>query len=488
MTIWARRKGIVMEKHGVTRRALAPLAAGAGLAITTSCGPESKAPKSRQFPKGFLWGAATSAFQVEGSLDADGRGASIWDVFQKNPRKIADGSTAAIATDSYRRYKDDVALLAGANLNAYRFSISWPRVLPDGAGQVNEKGLDYYRALTDALLEEDIAPYATLFHWDLPQALYEKGGWASRDTAKRLGDYAGLIAQKLGDRLKHFVVLNEAAVHTIIGHVLGIGAPGTKDAGLLGPVTHHQNLGQGLAIKALRAARGDLKVGTTMALAPSRAEGPWWHVRNLLPAYAFDAIWNGAYLDPLFKGSYPWVARSFLEPSLKDGDMVVTRQPVDFLGVNYYSPTYIKYDDSNPTHIGPGAVPAGVPLDAFRRAIDPSGLAEMLSRVREDYGNPPVLITENGCSDPLNKPAMLDDAFRVKYLRQHLEVVRSEMERGSPIGGFFTWTIIDNWEWESGFTAKFGLVAMDRATGVRTPRKSYAWFGELAKTGLLDRA
>jgi beta-glucosidase len=276
-------------------------------------------------------------------------------------------------------------------------------------------------------------------------------------------------------------------VHTIVGHVLGLQAPGLKNADLLGPVTHHQNLGQGLAIQALRAARNDLHIGTTMALAPSRAEGEWWNARNRLAAFGFDAIWNGAYLDPLLKGSYPWMARSFIEKSVKDGDMAITRQPVDFLGVNYYAPTYIKYDASNPSHIGPGAPPKGVELDAFGREIDPGGLGEMLARLRDDYGNPRVLVTENGCSDPLSAtaPAMLNDQFRIDYLRRHLEVTKLQMEKGSPIGGYFVWAPIDNWEWEQGFTAKFGLCAMDRATGVRTPKASYRWYANLAKTGLL---
>jgi beta-glucosidase len=229
-----------------------------------------------------------------------------------------------------------VALLKGANLGAYRFSISWSRVMPTGEGQANDKGLDYYSRLTDALLEANITPYATLFHWDLPQALYEKGGWKSRDTPKRLGDYASLIADKLGDRIKHFIILNEAAVHTIIGHVIGQQAPGTRDPDALAPVTHHQNLGQGLAMQALRARRHDLKVGTTMALMPSRAAGPWWALRNILPAHAFDAIWNGAYLDPLLKGSYPWLIQSLIGDVVKPGDLAITKQPVDFLGVNYY--------------------------------------------------------------------------------------------------------------------------------------------------------
>ena len=478
---------------GISRRALAPLALGSVAAATAACSPrapQSEEPASRVFPPGFLWGAATSAFQTEGALDADGRGATIWDVFARDRAHIVDGSDASLATDSYRRYADDVALLAGAGLSAYRFSIAWSRVLPQGAGAVNAKGLDFYKRLVDALLARNIAPYATLFHWDLPQALFEKGGWASRDTAYRLADYAGVVAHHLGDRLKNFIVLNEAAVHTIVGHLLGLQAPGLKDAALLGPVTHHQNLWQGLAIKALRAARADLRIGTTMALAPSRPAGAWWDVQNILPAYAFDAIWNGAYLDPLLKGRYPWAARSFVDASVKDGDMGLTRQPIDFLGVNYYAPTYIQFDKANPSYIGPGLPPKGVELDAFGRQIDPSGLSEILARVREDYGNTPVLITENGCSDPLSAAAaaIRDDGFRIVYLRRHLEAVKRAVEEGSRIGGYFVWTIIDNWEWEQGFTAKFGLCAMNRVTGERTTKASYAWFANLARTNRLPAA
>lgn len=441
-------------------------------------------PASRQFPKDFLWGAATSAFQIEGSLDADGRGASIWDVFARDPSHIVDHSDASTATDSYRRYQEDVALLAAAGMSAYRFSISWPRVLPLGAGTVNDKGLDYYKGLADALLAENIAPFATLFHWDLPQTLFEKGGWASRDTAHRLADYAGIVAHALGDRVKNYIILNEAAVHTIVGHVLGQGAPGLKDVNLLGPVTHHQNLGQGLAMQALRAARSGLSIGTTMALAPSRAQAPWWDLRNRFSAYAFDAVWNGAYLDPLLKGRYPFMMQPYVGSSIKDGDLAITRQPIDFLGVNYYSPTYIKFDSTNPSHIGPGVPPQGVALDAFGREIDPFGLSEMLARVREDYGNPKVLITENGCSDPLSAtaPAIPNDRFRIDYLRRHLEVTKLAMEEGSPIGGFFVWTLVDNWEWDQGFTAKFGIVSMNRATGARATKASYAWLTQLAKT------
>lgn len=470
----------------LTRRELAPLIAGASVAGLAACGPGAELPKSRQFPPGFKWGVATSAFQIEGALDVDGRGQSIWDVFPRS--RIVDGSDASIATDSYRRFGEDVDLIAGAGLNAYRFSIAWPRILPSGAGALNEKGLDYYRRLIDAQLAKGIEPYATLFHWDLPEALFEKGGWASRDTAKRFADYATIVAERLGDRVKNFVILNEAAVHTIIGHVVGQHAPGLKDVNLLGPVTHHQNLGQGMAIKALRASRADLRIGTTMALQPSRAAGRWYEFWNFLPAAAFDAIWNGAYLDPLFKGTYPYAARSFIEPHIKDGDMVIARQPIDFLGVNYYAPTYIRYDSSNPSHIAPGAPPTGVELDAFGRQIDPSGLGEVLAWLRDAYGNPPLLITENGCSDPLSAtaPAIQNDQFRISYLRRHLEAVKTAMESGSPVHGYFVWSLIDNWEWNYGFTSKFGLCAQDRVTGKRTPKASYAWFEALAASNRLD--
>lgn len=475
------------EENGITRRALGPLMAGAAVAATVSCGPHApETPLSRQFPKDFLWGVATSAPQIEGAPDADGKGQSIWDVFAQNPAHIVDHSDTSYGTDSYRRWQDDVDLIAAANLNAYRFSIAWTRVLPDGAGAVNQKGLDYYSRLVDGLLAKNVTPFATLFHWDLPQALYLKGGWSARDTAYRLADYAAVVGKALGDRLKHFIILNEAAVNTIAGHVLGTSAPGLKDGGLIGPVTHYQNLGQGLAIKALRAARADFSIGTTMALMPSRAAGAWWDIQNILPAHAFDAVWNGAYLDPLLLGSYPFAMERFTDPFVKSGDLAITKQPIDFLGVNYYAPTYIKFDRHNPSYIGPGKPPRGVPLDAYGREIDPNGLGEVLRRIRDHYGNPPVIVTENGCSDDLGpRPAVIHDPFRIDYLAKHIAVAKAEMEAGTPLKGYFVWSLVDNWEWEYGYTAKFGMVAMDRKTGLRTPKSSYAWFSELAKTGLL---
>jgi beta-glucosidase len=475
---------------GINRRTLGVLAAGGAIGVGLSgcdrSGKTEVAIKSRQFPDDFVWGVATAAFQTEGSPTADGRGASIWDTFEKQPGRIKDGSTADLATDSYRRYAEDVDLIAGAGLKAFRFSMAWSRVLPTGAGTVNAAGLDHYDRLVDACLAKGITPYATLFHWDLPQALQDKGGWSARDTAHSFADYAAAVAARLGDRLKHFITLNEPAVHTVFGHVLGEHAPGLKDIALLGPTTHHMNLGQGLAIQALRAAHGDLTIGTTQALQPCRQAGGAPAFWNRPAAQGLDALWNRAWLDPLLKGTYPSLMEDFLKGHVRDGDLATIRQPIDFLGVNYYAPAYVKLDLKSASHIAPGAPPRGAELDAFGRQIDPSGLGQVLEMVRRDYGNPPVLITENGCSDPFgDEPGVIDDGFRSQYLRRHLEAVKGAMEAGSRIGGYFTWTLIDNWEWDIGYTSKFGLVAMDRATGARTPKASYAWFKALAESGLL---
>ncbi len=482
----------------LTRRTVTASVAAAALA---GCARETRAnmpaPASRQFPADFIWGVATSSFQTEGAWDADGRGQSIWDVFPRE--KIVDRSDARTANDSYHRYGEDIALIADAGLKAYRFSIAWPRIVPDGVGAgrmypsgwtgTNQAGLDHYSRMIDAMLERSITPYATLFHWDLPQDLQERGGWRSRDTAQHFADYAAVISESFGDRLKHIVVLNEAAVHAIVGHVLGQHAPGLTDASALGAAIHHQNLAQGMAIQAMRAGRNDLSIGTTMALMPSRPKAGAFDTLDRVAADGFDNVWNGAFLDPLFKGGYPGAAQDIVKDVVRPGDLNTTKQPIDFLGVNYYAPAYMRFDMNAPSHIAPANPPAGAPLDAFGRHVDPGGLWETLARVRTEYGNPRVLITENGCSDPFSDgPAQQNDAFRIDYLRQHLEAVKRAMEDGSNIGGYFHWTLVDNWEWAEGYRSKFGLVSQDRATGVRTPKASYEWLRRLTATGALPSA
>lgn len=472
----------------ISRRRFGQIAAAGALA---GCAPHSgvtmPAPASRQFPADFVWGVANAAFQTEGALDVDGRGPSVWDVFPS--ARVLDGSDASVATDSYRRYPEDIALAAGLGVKAFRFSIAWTRIFPTGEGALNQAGLDHYARVADAMLAAGLTPYATLFHWDLPQALQERGGWADRDTAARFADYAATIGARLGDRIKQFIVMNEAAVHAVVGHVLGEEAPSLHDPNLLGPVIHHLNLAQGLAIQALRAAQPDLSIGSTLALAPTRPAGGLLAPLHHLAAEGFDALWNGGFLDPLLKGSYPKQAESFVAGAVQDGDLAITRQPIDFLGVNYYAPTYIAFDLNSPSHIAPGDPPSGVELDAFGREVDPSGLYEMLMLLQRDYGNPRVLITENGCSDPFSdNPAILQDDFRIDYLRRHIAAVKTAMEAGCNVGGYMHWTLIDNWEWSKGYRSKFGLVAMDRTTGVRTPKASYAWYKALAETGALNEA
>ena len=472
------------EKKAWTRRRFT-LSLGAAV-IASGCTSKRPASGARRFPSTFRWGCGSSAFQVEGALDVDGRGESIWDVFAKQNGRIKDGSIPSRTCNSYYRYKEDVALMSAANLNSYKFSISWPRLFPTGSGSLNERGMDYYDRLTDALLERHITPYVTLFHWDLPQALFELGGWTSRDTGERFADYAVVVTRRLGDRLKNFITLNEPNVHMLLGHLVGNHAPGLHDAKLIGPVTHHLNMAHGRAIQAMRAHRNDLTIGLALALAPVRPEGGRIHFLNDVAALAFDEIWLGAFLDPLLKGKYPMAAEKMMADAIKPGDMSTVHQGCDFIGVNYYSPAYARADFSGPSFIGPGKAPAGVARDAFGREIDPAGLREILNRMTRDYGNPRLIVTENGCSDPLgDNAAIINDEFRIRYLSAHLGAVIEAIDKGSRIEGFFVWSLLDNWEWDLGFTSKFGLVAQNVSTGERTPKKSYAWLADIAKTGLL---
>ncbi|MEV4162560.1 GH1 family beta-glucosidase [Nonomuraea dietziae] len=413
----------------------------------------------------FLWGTATAAYQIEGAADEDGRGASIWDTFARQPGTTRDGHTGDVACDHYHRWPEDLALMSDLGVNAYRFSLSWPRIQPEGSGPVNPKGLDFYDRLVDGLCERGITPLPTLFHWDLPQALEDRGGWLNRDTSHRFADYAATVAARLGDRVSGWITLNEPFVHMVFGYAMGMHAPGHALMLDALPVAHHQLLGHGLAVGALRAA-GAERVLITNNCTPVWAE-------DAAAGDAYDILHNRLFNDPVLLGSYPDLsAYGVTLDCVREGDLEIISAPLDGLGVNYYNPTRIgaPTDDSLPwTDLGI----TGYPTTAFGWPVVPDGLRELLVGLRARYGDalPPVYVTENGCSYP-----ELDDQARVDFLDGHLAALRAAQDEGVDVRGYFVWSLLDNFEWAEGYHQRFGLVHVDFPTGRRTPRASYHWY------------
>ncbi len=424
----------------------------------------------------FLWGTATASYQIEGAVTEDGRGPSVWDTFSHTPGKVRDGHTGDVACDHYHRYPEDVALMAGLGVNAYRFSIAWPRVMPTGAGPVNQAGLDFYDRLVDALCERGIAPVPTLFHWDLPQALEDEGGWLNRDTSRRLADYAAVVAERLADRVRMWITLNEPFVHMVEGYGLGIHAPGRALMFDALPVAHHQLLGHGLAAQALRAA-GAEQVLITNNCTPVRpaSDSP----EDLAAAETYDILHNRLFNDPVLTGAYPDLSAFGVELPVQPGDLETIAQPLDGLGINYYNPTRIG---------GPGGdgLPfrfeeiSGVPITAFGWPVVPDGLRELLDSLRARYGDalPPVYITENGCSYD-----GLDDQERIAYLDGHITAMR---RADVDLRGYFVWSLLDNFEWAEGYHQRFGLVHVDFETQQRTPKASYHWLRKFLEAQSTD--
>jgi beta-glucosidase len=427
------------------------------------------------FPPGFVWGTSTSSCQIEGR--GDRKADSIWDTFARVPGTIADRTTPEITCDSYHRYRDDIALMKALGVKAYRFSICWPRVLPDGTGEPDQRGLDYYSRVVDGLLQAGIEPWVCLFHWDLPQALQDRGGWGNRAIADWFTDYADLIARRLGDRIPRWVMFNEAQVHAIMGHGLGEHAPGLRGIEPMAAAGHHQNLAQGRALAALRAQGGSrFKLGTVMSLQPVR---PAQNLEvNREAAAVWDAAWNRAYLDPLFRGTYPARYLPLVEKLIQPGDMEQIRQKIDFLGVNYYAPMYQRIDPKGLLGTNWGALPPGMQTTGMEWGVDPTGLTDILGELRDHYGNPLVYITENGAyfKEAAGPSGKVDDRERIAYLRDHIAAANHAIAQGVNLGGYFIWSLIDNWEWAHGFRATFGLARLDRATLARTPKASYDWF------------
>jgi len=441
-------------------------------------------PQVLEFPDGFIWGVATSAHQIEGAFHEDGRGESIWDRLEAVPGRIADGSDASVACDHYHRWQDDVGLLTELGVNAYRFSIAWPRILPAGRGAVNAAGLDFYDRLVDALVDSGIRPFVTLYHWDLPQALQDPGGWMSRDTVDAFVEYAGAVTARLGDRVKHWITHNEPWCIAHLGHDSGEHAPGIKDpAGALG-AAHHVLLSHGRACPVIRENVPDARVGIVLNLTPSSPASNTPEDKDA--SRWFDGFFNRWYLDPLYRGVYPEdvvedrIAVGHLQsrelPFVRPGDMEAIAAPMDFLGVNYYSRVVMR--------AGEGAWPEAVRMVPDEELTDmgwevyPEGLTGLLERLHREYAPRGIYITENGAaySDGPDDTGRISDTRRIDFLREHLRAAHRALEGGVPLSGYFAWSLMDNFEWAHGYEKRFGLYWVDYKTQKRIPKDSALWY------------
>ncbi|MFI0443853.1 GH1 family beta-glucosidase [Actinomadura sp. 6N118] len=452
------------------------------------------------FPEGFLWGAATASYQIEGAANEDGRAPSIWDTFSHTPGRVLDGDTGDVAADHYRRWREDLAAMAELGLDAYRFSISWSRVLPEGThGPLNRKGVDFYSRLVDGLLEHGIAPVATLYHWDLPQDLEDAGGWPVRDTAFRFAEYAERIGGELGDRVQMWTTLNEPWCSAFLGYASGVHAPGRTDAAAALAAAHHLNLAHGLAVRALRGVVSpDARHSVTLNLHHLRGEPE--AVRRV------DAVANRVFLGPMLGTGYP---ADLLEDTasitdwsfVRDGDAETCAPLIDVLGVNYYQPTLVSLGPSSAEpgadgHAVSEATPfvgcedvAFLPQEGEHTAmgwvVDATGLDEMLLRLHRDYPGLPLMVTENGAAfdDTVDDDGRVRDERRVAYLRDHVAAAERALDAGVDLRGYFAWSLMDNFEWSYGYSRRFGIIHVDYATGTRTWKDSAFWYRDLITTG-----
>lgn len=455
------------------------------------------APGPRRFPPGFLWGAATSAYQIEGAVHEDGRGQSIWDAYSHTPGNVHAGDTGDIACDSYHRLDDDLALLSELGVNGYRFSIAWPRIQPSGRGSVNERGLDYYRALVAGLRDRGITPVATVYHWDLPQALEDEGGWAKRETAERFAEYARLVAQALGDHVGMWITMNEPQQAANQGYRVGTHAPGKTDYALAAAATHHLMLGHGLAMQAMRAALpGRIPIGISLDVHPVRPACE----DALGAAVVLDAETNRIFLEPVLHGTYPAAARPELLPPaelIKPGDMTPICAPIDFLGLNYYSPHYVRVGDwadlrrgESPLPGHPGFVnyvPPELPRTNMGWLVEPDGLYDTLVALDREAPQLPIFITENGCAsdDYITPEGEVNDLERIAFLEGHLDAAWRAIQDGVNLAGYFHWSLMDNFEWARGYQRRFGLYFVDFASQRRLAKRSARFYSEVARTGVL---
>ncbi len=442
--------------------------------------------RERTLPKNFVWGTASSSFQIEGTVPGDGRGTSIWDDFCAQPGKIIDGSDGLIACDHYRLWQQDIELLAELGAQSYRFSIAWPRIIPNGRGSINQAGLDFYKSLIDGLLEKNITPWATLYHWDLPSALESRGGWRNRDTALAFADYAAVVVEQLKDRVGHWITHNEPWCVAVLSHRTGEHAPGLKDPLASLKSAHHVLLSHGLAMTRIRELAKDAKAGITLNLSPGYPANPQ-SLADQQAVKKFDGDLNRWYLDPLFRASYPQDMMELHEQEgvlgakgwdfIQADDLKMIAQPLDFLGVNYYSRALIgeqgrekSSDRSDPKR-----------YTSMGWEVYPQGLQDLFVRLAAEYPAPAYYITENGAAydDQIAADGQVHDQHRVSFFAQHLDQVAQICERGIPLLGYFAWSIMDNFEWAYGYAKRFGIVYVDYTTQERIPKASYKWLKEV---------
>ncbi|MDR3515632.1 MAG: GH1 family beta-glucosidase [Azospirillaceae bacterium] len=433
---------------------------------------------ARSLPPDFVWGVSTSAYQIEGAAARDGRGPSIWDLRCRVPGGVANGDTGDVACDHYHRYAEDIALMRTIGVAAYRFSVSWPRLLPRGRGAINPAGLDFYDRVIDATLEAGIEPWLCLYHWDLPQALQDLGGWAHRDCAGWYADYAALCARRYGDRVRRWITFNEFSVFTLFGYAIPWAAPGIVDRTQHLRAIHHVNLAHGAGVDVLRALVPHASIGAIHNRQCVIAEGG--RAENQAAAALLDEHWNLAFPDPQLRGHYPPQVAAAIEPHVQAGDMARICRPVDWIGLNHYGPIFAKADPTTTWGYGWGAAPPDSPTYDIGWAVFPDAFRDELLELTRRY-RVPIFVTENGCggSDSPDGSGRVADPHRVRYLSLYIEAMRAAMNAGADVHGYFVWSLLDNFEWGSGYGPRFGLVHVDFATQRRTLKDSAFWYSAL---------
>ena len=440
------------------------------------------------FPDGFLWGASTAAYQIEGAVREDGRGPSIWDTFAHLPGKILGDDTGDVACDHYHRWREDVALMRELGLGAYRLSTAWPRILPEGRGQPNVKGLEFYDRLVDAVLAVDLEPWVCLYHWDLPQALEDRGGWRNRDVASWFADYAHLTVRRLGDRVKHWATFNEPNAASIKGYCEGEHAPGIRgrESGLR--AIHVMNLAHGLAVDAMRSERADLLIGNIYNFHPR--EPATDREEDQVAAIMLDALWNRSFPDPQILGHYPEPLAADMEALVEPGDLDIIRRQPDFFAINHYTRTRVRHDPDHPFEVDVVPPAPGTPVTDMGWEIAPDAFRSVLIEVKERYsGDLPIYVLENGAAfpDQIEEDGLIHDRQRIGYLRDYLGAALDAIAAGVPLRGYFVWSLLDNFEWTLGYSKRFGLVHVDYGTLERRAKDSFHFYAELAGGSAFQR-